>query len=501
MSLETEYPHIYKELEIIRSKLEDHYKDICDFEFTIQNGKVYLLNVRKAKRTGLANLKSSIDFFLEKKIDLKESLSRINPTDVSDFLKPNITNKNQLTLISRGLGTSPCVATGKIVFSTEEALLQSVKEKDLILVRIEISPDDLPGIKKTNGILTSRGGMTSHASLVTRQLGKCCVCGANELEIDYRRKIFNINGQIYSSGEWITIDGISGNIYKGKAKFEKTNWKEHYETEVLLNMIETGIKLNDKFNDIIGKCWAIRDLLLHNISVNNYLNIKKHYLIEESYKSFSQPSKKQIDIYRQSIKLLPSIDRTNYSYIVKGFYVTLARSLSNAVGIGNHFKYFRPLLDPMKAVTIISPELRTQLIAYEYYDVNKYIHHYIDVYNIKMFLIISIENDNEFWFLDHTNISGESLVANSWKLIGIKIFVNDVEIKYDELPLFYNLFRKREYYWNWYESYETSYQELVDFLKEFSMNKKDDFRLNIYAHKLGLLENNKLSATGFNLIK
>lgn len=501
MDLIKDHPHISEQLKQIRIKLENYYKDICDIEFTIQDGKLYVLGVRIARRSPIANLKSSVDFFREGKISLLEALTRIKPSDLEIFLHPTINNKNKLKLICKGLPASPGITSGKISFSSDEIV--NFQSEAFILVRIEISHEDKLGMNYSKGILTSLGGMTSHASLVARQMGKCCVAGANDIIIDYQKKMFFVNGDQFKVGDWITINGSTGNVYKGKAEFSIPSWKDLNETASLFQMLDTGIALNEEFNTIIGNCWAMRDYLLHNIHILKHPSNKRYYEHKKEYILFVHPTKKTIISLRHKFETIPFNDKGNFQYLFKGFFVNLFRLLSQSVGIGNHTLYFRPLLDPMRTLRNISKtnQYRKQLVSFEFFNINKFIPHLIDIYKIKFHFEIDIHIDDDIWFLDHTNIKGESLISGSYNISSYLIFVNDVKIKMSELPLFYNLFRKREYFWNWYDTNKTSYQEMAFFLKEFELKKRDNFRLNTYAHELGLLENNKFTTAGYNLIK
>ena len=193
-------------------------------------------------------------------------------------------------------------------------------------------------------------------------------------------------------------------------------------------------------------------------------------------------------------------DKNNYKHILIGLNQTLSRILSKSVGIGNHFEFFRPLLDPMQSIVKKDQNISKQLIGIEYFNINRYISHLIDIYNIKIFIVIEVLSDNELWFLDHTNIQGESIVENGNNFIGYKIFVNNAIVEHKDLPNFYNSFRKREYFWNWFQYNRTTYNEIRDFLRKNEKERLSNFRLNTYAHELGLLNANDLTVSGMSLI-
>jgi pyruvate,orthophosphate dikinase len=215
-SLEEVMPELYLELFTYQHKLEDHYRDMQDMEFTIQEGKLWILQTRNGKRTGAAMVKIAMDLLEEGLIDEKTALNRIEPLKLDELLHPIFDPDalNEGTVIAQGLPASPGAATGKIVFFADEV----TKFKSSILVRTETSPEDLEGMHLAKGIVTARGGMTSHAAVVARGMGKCCVSGAGALKIDYKTRTLKVGDHEYHEGDWISINGSTGNILEGTIK-------------------------------------------------------------------------------------------------------------------------------------------------------------------------------------------------------------------------------------------------------------------------------------------
>ncbi len=215
-SLEETMPKLYKELMEIQQKLEDHYKDMQDIEFTIQNSKLWLLQTRNGKRTGAAMVKIAVDMLEQGIIDEKAALMRIEPNRLDELLHPvfDTTALESAKLLAKGLPASPGAATGQIVFFADEAF----NYENSILVRIETSPEDLEGMNVARGILTARGGMTSHAAVVARGMGKCCVSGAGAVKVNYKTRIMTIDGKEYKEGDWISLNGTTGQVFEGKVK-------------------------------------------------------------------------------------------------------------------------------------------------------------------------------------------------------------------------------------------------------------------------------------------
>ena len=499
MTLEDNYPNLYKELAEIKDILEIHFKDVCEFEFTVENGRLFILGARIAKRTSRANFKFLIDFFKEGKIDLNEALSRINTFDINNILKPEILNLSELRLIGKGCPASNGVATGVIVFDEKSGYELLKKNHSIIYAKDDINANDIHLMTKSKGILTCRGGMTSHAAVVSRGIGMPCVSGCANLTIK-GNYLKGRNIPLLKVGDFITIDGDNGNVYEGKADIANRNWRNDEELVCVSKMIELSIRSNNIATSNIGHCWAIRDFLLHNLPLESNNAFKKPICNLNKYISFSQPKKETIDYYWNGIYALSHDDKENYKYILNGIRKTLLRILSNEVGIGNHFKYFRPLFDPMLSVQNEDNSPFKQLIGEEYFHINKYIPHLIDIYNIKIFLEIEVDSENELWFLDNTNIKGESIIDRGDTITGYKIFVNEALVSHEDLPIFYNSLRKREYYWKWFQNNRTNYTEIVSFLKKDEKKRLTNFRLNIYAHELGLLNNNELTISGMSLV-
>jgi len=212
-SLEEVMPSVYQELSTIEQKLEDHYNDMQDLEFTIQDGKLWLLQTRNGKRTGAAMVRMAVEMLAQGRIDEKEAVMRVEPNKLDELLHP-VFDKGAMAeanVLTKGLPASPGAATGQLVFFADEC----EKYENSILARIETSPEDLEGMNIANGILTARGGMTSHAAVVARGMGKCCVSGAGELKIDYKARTLTINGEVLKEGDWVSLNGSTGELYSG----------------------------------------------------------------------------------------------------------------------------------------------------------------------------------------------------------------------------------------------------------------------------------------------
>ncbi len=251
--LEKENLKIYNELKGYSKLLEKHYKDMQDMEFTVENGKLYMLQTRNGKRTPVASLNIAIDMANEKLITQKEALMRLDPKEISGMLHKSF-DMNVLAKIkpiTKGLPASPGAVSGQICFNTDEVKEKFDKKISTILVREETSPEDIEAMKYANGILTVRGGMTSHAAVVARGIGKCCISGCENAVVDEKKKIMTINGKQYSSNDYLSLDGTTGNVYEGVIEITDSNLSDKFLT--MLEWAKKYKKLGVRANADVAK--------------------------------------------------------------------------------------------------------------------------------------------------------------------------------------------------------------------------------------------------------
>ena len=244
LTLEKGMPNLYKELVGYRNRLEKHYRDMQDIEFTIEKGRLFMLQCRVGKRNGPAAVRMSLDMLKENLIKKEEAVMRVSPAQLDELLHPIIDPKQEITHkpLARGLPAGPGGAAGQIVFSSNDAVEWAKQGKKVILVREETNPEDVEGMRAAQAILTARGGMTSHAALVARGWGKCCIVGCSTLHIDYKNKQVNADGKVLKEGDWVTLNGTKGNVYEGK-----------------LSMID-ATEENKILNDFLKICGSIKKL-------------------------------------------------------------------------------------------------------------------------------------------------------------------------------------------------------------------------------------------------
>ncbi|UCG31497.1 MAG: pyruvate, phosphate dikinase [candidate division WOR-3 bacterium] len=249
VTLEKTMPTIYKKLDGYQKRLERHYKDMQDIEFTIENSKLYMLQTRVGKRNGPAAVKMAMDMLKEKLISKEEAAMRVTPSQLDELLHPMVDPQAELALkpFAKGLPAGPGGATGQIVFSSNDAVEWTKAGKQVILVREETNPEDVEGMRAAQAILTARGGMTSHAALVARGWGKCCIVGCSDLHINYEKKEISAAGKILHEGEWLTLNGTKGNVYEGKlpmmAAAEENVLLQHF-LQVCDSIRSLGVRAN-----------------------------------------------------------------------------------------------------------------------------------------------------------------------------------------------------------------------------------------------------------------
>ena len=250
-SLESKFPDIYKQLYLTQKKLETHYNDMQDIEFTIQKKQLWILQTRLGKRTGSASIKIALDFLKNKKINIQTALGRIKSNHINELLLPSLSHlqESKAKILAVGLPAGPGAATGQIVFDSNKAERLYKKGKKVILVREETSPEDVHGMFASEAVLTTRGGMTSHAALVARGWGKCCIVGCNDVKINEEKKIFIVGNQKFKENDWLSLNGSEGYVYEGKLKLQKTDINKNSDYRELM-------KICSKYNNMLVRANA-----------------------------------------------------------------------------------------------------------------------------------------------------------------------------------------------------------------------------------------------------
>jgi phosphohistidine swiveling domain-containing protein len=496
-SFEQSMPSAFRQLANAADIAEKHFRDVCDIEFTVQNGQVFVLGVRPARRTPVANIRFALQFFAEGKIGPQEVLRRVAPSDVSIWLLPLIRNRRALRLVGRGLPASSGVATGKVVLQASDALNLAATKVPVILVRNEVSPGDLRGIMASQGVLTIRGGMSSHSALACRQMEKPCVCGFNAAGHSFQS--VNDVRSVFRTGSWITINGSTGEVFEGKAKFKANSWRDCPEIVALAQIVSWAVDTANIPHDAVGQTWRMSDFFRHSAPLTRGLTNKKA-VTKTKFVSFETPARKTLKLVGNSLKVLGVGERKNYSEILLSLMDSQLRIMSSAIGLGNHPQYFRPLWDPKMCVRRSNEDRGTQLVGIEFFNLNRYVPHLIDVATITILLELDVRDERMEWFLDSTNPKGESLVVGSESVRGYRLLVNDVEVSHDDVPQFYDSLRRREYNWQFFQQNGVTYGEIVTALCAWDCNQMASPALVQLAFELGLFRNGALTLAGQSIL-
>ena len=304
--MKRKFPDAYKTLEGIYNKLEKHYRDMQDIEFTIQQGKLWMLQTRSGKRTAAAAVKIAVDMVKERLITQKEAVQRVEPDQLDQLLHPTFDPKADRNVLAKGLPASPGAASGKVVFLAETAEEAAAKGEDVILVRLETSPEDIGGMNAAQGILTARGGMTSHAAVVARGMGKCCVAGCGDLAIDYKKNQFSVGKTVVKGGDWVSIDGSTGEVMLGQVPTQEPKLSGDFG--ILMGWADKIRKLDVRTNadtphdSAVARKFGAEGIGLcrteHMFFEGNRINIVREMILADDEKGRRRALKKLLPIQR-----------------------------------------------------------------------------------------------------------------------------------------------------------------------------------------------------------
>ncbi len=499
-SLEQQMPDIYRQLLDIGSRLEEHFRDMCEIDFTIENGQLFVLNVQPGRRRPRANLVILLHLLSEGKIEFRDFIRRIRLADVEDFCR-QIRNVSSLRYLGQGIPACSGAATGEILFDSTVALRLAREGRLFVLVREEVSPEDVEVLCAAQGVITARGGITSHAADISRRLGKPCVAGFGKMEINGQTKSMDVNEHgRFAQGDWITLDGSTGRIYAGKGDVTALRWQDIPELRLLAYLTDLAIKNENVPAEVLGQTWKLRDLFAHNIPLQQVGTSKRAIGQRQAYVSFEQPPVTSLNAIRDGLAPISHEEKGNYSTILISLADTLSRLLSASLGIGNHHLYFRPLWDPKVTVHRKARDQGSQMIGFEFFGINHHVPHLLDIASLLLILDIELSGERDEWFLDYTNPNGEGLVTGATLVKSYCLQINDARVSHEDIPILYNTLRCREYGWRFYESNNTTHAEVIQFLESWSKGYRGDERLIALCFELGLLRGHGLSLTGESIV-
>jgi phosphohistidine swiveling domain-containing protein len=517
--LRNELPSAYADLIAMTELLEQRYRDMQDYEFTIERGKVWLLQTRTAKRSGFAGLRLVLDFLDEGLISEKQAILRISPRWISERFAPKLPNNIKQGPLAVGLPASPGVAIGVVALTRDTAERYRRTEKNIVYMCFEGGGDYLDMISQAEGVVTLRGGMTSHAAVLCRAIGKPCVTGVSEMAIDYERAVLFGPTAELREGDVITVDATSGQIYSGAIGLVKSG------PDALLQRIKSVLwsaSSNDYVEDGLGKLWQLRDTIRdQGIQLHSQTSRTTYFLPKfergpsesRSYLSFIQPDAALVGDILRALAWYGSDDM---SMVVWSIFHQLLRQLQNEIGIGNHPHAIRPLNDP--ALTFFDPssfalfapksddpDRRTgyQLVGVEFFGINRHLRHALPWSCVQWWGALRTDPSfGDAWQLDKVNPSGESLVARGHELAGHLIVLDNQRLTECETRRWYQELRERELGWSWYQDNNLSSREVVESLQDLKMGVPVNEQTMIKLRGIGLLSAEmELTAQGLSLIE
>lgn len=489
--------------------LEEHFHDMMDIEFTVENGKLYILSACIGRRTILANLKIVIGMFCEGKISVEDVITKLPYKQVEDLLNvENLVNTDGLELIAQGLPASGGVRAATVCFSLNEAESLIDRKEKFILCQTECSPEtvDIIMSQYCQAVITARGGMTSHAAVVCRGIHMPCVSGFGDL--------YEIKEQIHKFNYEITVDGNNGNIYAGLGTIEKSN-KNIEELQILNELLSIVVKCNIITVETIPLIWRLWDVVILHKHFRGRDNTKQ--IVEKKdfrYRSFKQPAKDEMENINSKLQHIK-----NGNLVVEDLIGFLFSELSAQVPLGSHYLYMRPLLNPMESIKYNKEEVKidyekiagVQLTGVEFFHINRYVDFLLDVYSIKIFFSTEFFKDDmenrktdmykPLNYLDYTNPNGESLIINTYNATKIAIYINDVLISEDRLMYIYHLIRRRKYHWLWYKENNISKKEIIDYLKSNAFYEDDNSKIYYLCEEMHLVKEKEITKSGISLIE
>lgn len=499
---------IFDELEHYARILEEHFHDMMDVDFTVENGKMYILSARIGKRSELANLKIVMSMFCEGKMSVEDVIKKIPYQQIEDILDvEKLVNADELELWEQGLAASRGLGAAKICFSVNEAE-HLIKEKEqFIFCQIELSTEMIRIVcsKYCKGVITVRGGMTSHAAVICRGIKKPCVIGFGDFN--------EMENAIHALGDSVTIDGNSGNIYVGLGKFEKTNCNVE-EIKLLYELLLVIIKCNIITAETAPLIWRLWDVIVLHKRYRGNDNTKRFVKKKDSeYVSFKPPSRDEIENIFSNLQCV-----NNANLMIEDFVGLLFSELSAQVPMGSHYLYMHPLLNPMDTLKYNKNHAKTncgesagvQLTGVEFFHVNRYVDFLLDIYSVKIYFCTEFfdkdgEESNDILYyplnyLDFTNPDGEGLIINTYNAKSIVVYINDVLIPEDKLMYIYHLLRRRKYYWTWYDENNISKNEILNYLRTNSFHLDNNSKIYFLCEEMQLLDKGDITLTGESLI-
>lgn len=518
--LKKEMPRVYEQLSAITPLLEKRYGDMQDYEFTIERGKVWLMQTRTAKRSAYAGLRLVLAFLDDGLISEKQAILRISPDWIAARFAPQLPSKISQAPLAVGLPASPGVAIGVVALTPQSVENFTKAGKTVIFVCHEASPDYFHLMIQSEGVVGLRGALTSHAAVVCRGMAKPCVTGPGGIYIDYENATLrSLMGEV-REGDVITVDGHSGRIYLGAVGLVKPSPDECVRR---IGSLLWCADVREYLNDGLGRLWELRDVIrdkgrqhasLANPIAFTQRSPDQKSLVSKSYVSFLQPPPSEIADIVGALHWNNSEDTNTIAWSI---LYELQRQLQNEIGIGNHPLAIRPLNDPeltffdRDPFSLLASETSNtdfgnrmyQLVGIEFFGINRLLRHVLPWGRVQWWGAVLIDSSHgDAWQLDRINPNGESLVARSRELAANLIILDDKRLTVDETRRWYHLFRERELGWSWYKDNNLSSREIVESLQDLKRGVAVNESTTIKLRGVGLLSAEMaLTTQGVSLIE
>lgn len=500
------------ELMAAKNSLERYYKDMMDFEFTIEKSRLWLLGVRRGKRTPSAALRIAMDRFDDGAISKRDLVFSLSLSDLLGILKPRrISEQLLIEPITRGLPASPGAIAGRVVFNVEAAKEAAKTSDGIIFVRHEVSPEDVEGISLSQGVLTTRGGITSHAALACREWGVPCVAGAGEITIHPKARQLVIGETVVREFEALTIDGTTGEVFIGRLDTSSVD----VNSDPLLSryaILVRDFEANE-YDAMLGTLWSLRDAL-NGVVVpfgrdpvwSNRPKPDSTNSDFQSFKSFVSPTK---DLVRRVVESCHTKISDDTCAVTWGLLHHFLILLQNEVGIGSHPDAIRPLNDPFAteidaydAFLVDPKDYSLQLLGVEFFGINHWLRLYLDCAIIQWCAVVRVPKGQRGWRIDSTNPKGESLCVGSGDLVGLSFSLNGRLLSIAETRAFYHDIRRRNSLgWSEFSETKISWREVYDLTVEVRLGHLLSQRKQTLLQKLRLIDEScKLTQVGESLV-
>ncbi|MEI7729365.1 MAG: PEP-utilizing enzyme [Verrucomicrobiota bacterium] len=441
MSLKSRCPSVYRDLLQAGEAAERWLRDCADIEFTFDNGALYVTSVRKARLLPLENTRVQLQLLVEGLTAPEEFLERIRPTDVAQFLRPEIVDKARLELLGKGLPAGGGAASGRIAIWRSEADDPVIPGCPPPLILSDRHAPSLHATKACAGMLTRMGGISSHAAMLCRQLGKPCIVGFQKGELSHEEHLFTLPGHApLHAGDWLTIDGITGEVFAGQAQIETRPWKSHSELRSLWLIIAYAVTSGHVPANCAGNVWRIWDFMRHELPLPGQPNSNQP--TKNSPRRRALPNRENPVKARTNMVQIETVDRQNYSEIICGLLTAIERRLGLSAG-GKSQSHSRVLWEIGSPICL---QEQSQLVGFEFTGLNQHDLNLIEVSSIRFELECEVQSPAEAWTAESIRGGGSRMIPNSRIVKRCRIMVNGVPLKHEDIPQFYTWLRRREYF-------------------------------------------------------